>query len=37
MQKDEIVLLRKNFQLEISKKHEELLSLMKSRSLEDIN
>lgn len=37
MQKDDVVLLRTNFKLQMSKKHNELLSLMKSRNLEEVN
>ena len=37
MKKDDIVLLRTNFRHELDKKHSELLTLMKSMSLEEIN
>lgn len=37
MQKDDVVLLRTNFKLELDKKHNELLSLMKKMSLEEVN
>ena len=37
MKKDDIVLLRTNFKLEMDKKHSELLSLMKKSNLEEIN
>lgn len=32
-----MVLLRTNFKLELDKKHNELLSLMKKMSLEEVN
>ena len=37
MEKDDIVLLRTNFKLELANKHGELLSLMKEKKLEEIN
>ena len=37
MKKDDIVLLRTNFKLELDKKHGELLSLMKKSDLEEVN
>eukprot|EP00919_Chromeraceae_sp_WS-2016_P008385 GHVR01019808.1.p1 GENE.GHVR01019808.1~~GHVR01019808.1.p1 ORF type:complete len:102 (+),score=0.44 GHVR01019808.1:1807-2112(+) len=37
LEKDDVVLLRTNFKLDLEKKHSELLSLLKKYNLEQVN